>query len=56
MKRAQFEGIIRHVVTAGGAYAALNGFGTEAVWVQIAGGLAGVGGLLWSIFAPEKKA
>ena len=45
-----FMGLLRHVLTFGGGYIVAQGFTTQSDWDAIAGGLATLIGLGWSIW------
>lgn len=52
--KEQALGVLRHVLTLGGGYAAGRGFLDEATATEIIGGVVALAGVLWSVFAPEK--
>lgn len=55
MKKERIMGIIRHILTFGGGFIAAQGWATESEITSISAGVVTLIGLLWSIFAPEKK-
>ena len=48
---AQVEGAIRSVVIGMGGFAGAAGYLQDIDWVAIAGALATIGGLIWSIYS-----
>lgn len=53
--QAAIAGVLRHVITAAGAYFVTEGFVTQAQWEQVAGGAAAIAvGIVWSIIQKHK--
>lgn len=55
MKWIVLAGQLRHVLTAGGMAAAVEGFNNGNDVIAVAGAVGTLAGFVWSAFAPEKK-
>ena len=55
MGKEQVLGIIRHLLTFGGGWVVAQGILDEATYIQASGAVVTLIGVLWSVFAPEKR-
>jgi hypothetical protein len=55
MSQAQIEGAIRSIVVGLGGFAGAAGYLSNIDWVAVAGAMATIGGVIWSLWSNSRN-